>query len=125
MSNTKVTVTFSRLVVDDCAGDTSMIEPNSGNYKGLPPEYITKYEAQDAERLAAYYKGEWHFIGIRAVATIKVAHVCSTTSYQIKSAGLWGIESDSGEGYLNEVYQEECEQLRADIEAMKQAEFKS
>ena len=49
MSNTRVTVTFSRLVTEDDDNSFYMSMLNSGNYKGLLAEEIAKYEAQDAD----------------------------------------------------------------------------
>lgn len=124
MSEVKVTVTFKREECNDNDADISHLQDTHDNYKGLPANEIEKYAAQDAARLKAYYVGDWHMIGIRAVATIWVQREGYRTNYTLESPGLWGIESDSGEEYLNEVYAEECATLRADIEAMATAEFK-
>ena len=74
----------------------------------------------DQERLEAYKRGDWHTIGIRAVATVTIHDAVNRCTHQHKltSCGLWGIESDSGEEYLASVFAEEREQLRADIQAM-------
>lgn len=72
----------------------------------------------DPERVKAYRAGQWHFIGIRAKAVIDVIRQGYTTQYEFESAGLWGIESDSDESYLQEVFREECHQLKSDIEAI-------
>jgi len=117
MSDTKVTVTFSRQEMDDDSPDLSYLEQDCFND---PKEGKPNY---GFERLAAY-GGDWHMIGIRAVATIWVQRVGYQANYTIKSHGLWGIESDSEESYLQSVYKEECSQLQADIAAMGAAEFK-
>lgn len=106
---TKVTVTFTReTVVDDDDGDTS---------------YLC-----DATRLAAYRRGDWSFIGIRAKATIRIdydqGHGRYSSFHELTSPGLYGIESDSDESYLAQRYQEECDALKSDIQAMAHAEFK-
>jgi hypothetical protein len=125
MSDIKVTVTFKREEVEDYNAGVSYLEHTASNYAGCTPDEIAKYVAQDRDRLAAYHRGDWHMIGIRAVATIWISRPGYSTCYTLESPGVWGIESDSGEDYLNEVYQEECAQLRDDIEAFKLAGLKS
>lgn len=119
MSQPKVTVTFKRQETDDSDSDVSYLEPGGRGRIGTKAE-----QAADAERLAAYRKGDWHMIGIRAVATIWVQRDSYRTNYEITSPGLWGIESDSEESYLQSVYKEECSILQTDIAAMGAAEFK-
>lgn len=121
----KVTVTFKREEMDDDVADISYLQDTAGNYEGCTLEEITDNVAKDSARLQAYYNGDWRMIGIRAVATIWIQRPGYQTNYTLESSGLYGIESDSGEEYLNEVYAEECSQLREDIEAMKTAEFQS
>lgn len=118
MSEVKVTVTFSRQEMVDESPDLSYLEQDCFN----------DTEAKEGlARIEAYKRGDWHMIGIRAVATIWVQRYLPNyrTQHTMESAGLWGIESDSEESYLQSVYKEECSQLQADIEAMKTAEFKS
>ena len=82
-----------------------------------PLDYLFQdpnYRTEDQARLDAWRNGEWHFVGIRARATIKIPHGinphCWITS-ELLSPGLWGIESDSGDEYFLQVYQEEREVL--------------
>jgi hypothetical protein len=125
MNTTKVKVTFSREVLEDCDGDTSYLTQDYAEVEDVVER--EKYKAQDAARLAT--RGtDWHFIAIRAKALIRIDHYTGDqlrVSYfhELTSNGLYGIESDSGESYFAEVFEDECAQLRADIEAMKQAEF--
>lgn len=121
MSNTKptVTITFRRLEADDDSPDVSYLKDTADNYKGCTAEEIDKYVAQDMERYKAWCNDEWHMIGIRARATIIIRYAQYATSYELDSPGLWGIESDSGAEYLESVFQDECDILRADIEALK------
>ena len=67
--------------------------------------YLQQY---DKKRLEAYYNNEWHFVGIQAVAEIRIDGLLQT----INSGGLWGIESDSSDEYFDEVFEEEKEQLK-------------
>lgn len=75
----------------------------------------TSYLEQDGfeDRLAEYKRGEFGFIGIRAMVHVKVPSQSGdfSTMVPIESAGLWGIEDDSGADYLKSVYAEECDEL--------------
>lgn len=122
MSNVKVTVTFKRQDMDDDSPDLSHLEQAYDDV--ADPSERAGYRRADLARLTAYYQGHWHMIGIRAVATIWVQRDNYRTNYEITSPGLYGIESDSEESYLQSVYKEECSVLQSDIAAMGAAEFK-
>lgn len=97
-----VTITYERLsIADTCTSPDD-------------------FECYDADRIAAWNRGEWGFIGIRARAIVAVVRNGSGTYYTLDSAGLWGIEDDSGEAYLAEVFQEERDALEADLKALAQ-----
>lgn len=124
---TKVTVEFHRETTTDpyTHDDFSFLE---GSYLDVAdPVERQRYLDSDAERMAAYRRGDWHFIGIRAKAIVWVSHgvfgYC--TNYALESVGLYGIESDSGEEYLQEVFKEECDSLLADIRAFGSATVRS
>lgn len=65
------------------------------------------------DRLAAYERGDFHFVGIRASVEIEIPHGTDGTRIlqTITSPGLWGIESDSGDTYMQEVFRDECDIL--------------
>lgn len=66
------------------------------------------FEARAAERKATYGEpGGWQMIGVRAKAEIVVNDICEC----VTSAGLWGIEDDSDESHIANVYVEELRQL--------------
>lgn len=71
--------------------------------------YLEQDEFQD--RLEAYNRGSFYYVGIKATAEIVIPvgdlHILQT----ITSGGLWGIESDSGEEYIRETADEEIKQL--------------
>ena len=115
---TKVTVTFSRVIEPDTNPDLSFLEQD---YADLPEELRAIYKAQDKMRLEEYEEGAWEMVGVRAKATIAINHGHSITTYTLTSPGVWGVESDSGEEHLREMYETECDVLRADIEALRQA----
>ena len=52
-------------------------------------------------------KGEFEFVGIRAAVELPIPFGKDRILTRIESPGLWGIESDSGEDYLESVFQEE------------------
>lgn len=71
------------------------------------------YADQDRARLDAYNRGTWWMIGIKAVATIHIPLGDGVSNIQtIESAGLWGIESDSGDDYLQEVGKGQVEEVK-------------
>lgn len=75
-----------------------------------PNDYLFQdpdYKEEDQARLDAFNSGDWHMLGILVRAELVVNGVPQT----IQSPGLWAIESDSGNDYLNEVAGDEYEQL--------------
>lgn len=82
-------------------------------------------EGVSLDRIDAWIKGEWYYVGIRARATVHIVRNGIRTIYNLESAGLWGIESDAGDNYFNEVYREERESLLADMIAFARFEVVS
>ena len=70
----------------------------------------TSYLEQDGfeDRLAAFERGAFHFLGVRAEAEVLI----ESTTQTLTSGGLWGIESDSTDDEIVNVAVEEYEQLR-------------
>ncbi len=81
------------------------------DWDSSPRDYLfqdPEYQEQDQERLEAWERGDWSFIGIQAKATIRVpAGGTSFAIYTLTSPGLWSVEDDSGEEYLNSIFEEE------------------
>jgi len=95
-------VQFARLIVDDISeGTCSYLEQ---------PEF--------ADRLAAYERGDFNFVGVQAQARCMVVRDQVGTLFNIESPGLWGIESDSGEDYFNEIYAEQLAELKDMLAAL-------
>lgn len=99
--------------VPDYDPDLSYLEQD---YKdpNITAEEAAEMRAQDAERLAAYNRGEWYCVGVRAIAEIVIPTSVEggwIIKSKIVSPGLWGIESDSEDGYLEEIGKEELAQL--------------
>lgn len=63
---------------------------------------------QDYQRSESYNNGDWHMMGLRAVATIQVGD----SLQRITSAGVYGVESDSDREHILELYREELAALK-------------
>ena len=96
----------------------------SGNYLdsadklkgGLTPAVVAKYVQEDYRRMETLHRGDWLYIGIIAKAEVQLnGH---STVQVLRSGGLWGVESDSGDKYLTGVASEELGALRAELEAI-------
>jgi hypothetical protein len=115
-------VHFERVIEIDEFPDLSWLEPDSGRYADVEDaEERERYQAQDAERLAAYYAGAWEMTGVRAKVTMHVPIGGNSFAvYTLTSPGLWGVESDADENYLAEVYREQCAELAQAVWQMGQ-----
>lgn len=89
-------------------------KPYAGGEKEGTKEYC-KYGKQDFARMEGLNRGDWHFMGIIAKANVQLSK--DSPIQQIRSGGLWGIESDSGEKYLKEIEQEQLAELKKELEA--------
>jgi hypothetical protein len=67
---------------------------------------------QDYSRMTSLDDGQWHYIGIQAVAHISTPDGFGYTEQVVRSGGLWGIESDSDKEYIAEIEQEQLAELR-------------
>jgi hypothetical protein len=75
-------------------------------------EEVRKYVRQDYDRMESLDRGDWCFIGIRAQAQVQTG---SAIVQDITSGGLWGIESDSGREYIEEVIRKELANLKTEL----------
>jgi hypothetical protein len=93
----------------DRPGHRYFIAAMSGEETGNPDSV-----EQDYQRMEAYNNGEWYMAGIRAVAevTCPVGNGNSRIE-RLSSGGLWGIESDSDMG---DIEQEQLDDLREHLE---------
>jgi len=80
-------------------------------------------QAADRARLAAYVHGQWAYIGVMAAAEIRIPYGKDFIVTEIESPGLWGIESDSDEDYLNSVFEDEKKTLLDMLESLKTFEM--
>src|SRR5688572_5504138 len=74
-----------------------------------PTDDMTQEERARAQaRLNALERGDWEFIGIRAVAHLEIPIDADTRAmHTIASPGLWSIESDTPDDQLREIGREE------------------
>ena len=70
------------------------------------------------DRLAAYQRDEFGFVGIRVSCTLHIPHGSVWILQEITSPGLWGIEDDSGEDYIAEVVLDETAVIRSMLEEL-------
>jgi hypothetical protein len=92
---------FRRIERTDEYPDTSWLDDDAGR-----------------ERLDAFREGTWHLIGIQASANVLIPLGSHFVTQTVTSPGLFGIESDSDEAYLDEVFAEECASLAAMLSAI-------
>lgn len=83
--------------------------------EGLTEEDVRQYVQQDYERMESLHRGNWAYIGLRAVAKVQLT---GDLTQEFSSGGLYGIESDSDKDYIQEVEQEELFQLRKELVAV-------
>lgn len=128
MSRAQVTITM------ECAQDDRGDRPDDNDEDFWPSKdpdaadyvFSENYETQmelAQERMNAWRNGEWEYIGVRAVADIKVPYGRDWITTRIKSPGLWGIESDAGADYLAEVFEEEKATLFEMLASLKEFEL--
>jgi hypothetical protein len=120
-----VTITFERVTLpDETAGRPDEMDegfwpsrdPNAAGY--VLPENFDAEQARAQARMKAFDAGEWEYVGVIARAHIAVPiGGGSFTTFQVESAGLWGVESDAGE-YLDSVFKEEKAALVRQLKAL-------
>lgn len=107
MATKRAQIEIRRELVPDLDPDTSYLEQEGWE-----------------DRLDQYRRGVFLFCGVRAVATIAIPYGHDWITTEISSPGLWGIEDDSGEDYLNEVFEEERRILIDMLDSMSDYEIK-
>lgn len=104
-------------------GNFQYFNSASVDLKHNTPEENRKYAEQDYNRMQAYNRGVWCFMGIRAEAEVMPnTHSDGNGKWhgvwhKITSGGLWGIESDSDAEYIAEVEQQELASLKDELRA--------
>jgi hypothetical protein len=81
-----------------------------GEEPGTPTYY--EYGLANYHRMEAYEASDWKMVGVYAVAEIVTD---SGLRQEIRSGGLWGIESDSDESYFAQVEADEIAELWVEL----------
>jgi hypothetical protein len=94
-------------------------DPNAAGY--VEPDKFDSELAKAHERMDAFERGDWQYVGVRVRAVISLPMGGgSFVEYTLTSPGLWGVESDCAD-YIAEVAEEEKAQLLAHIADMGEA----
>lgn len=105
-----------RWTLDEDA-DTSYL---TQEYESESPEDRAKYKEQDAVRLAAYHRDEWSYLCCAVEIQIKTAQNWAVPT-TVGRAYLFGIESDSGDGYMRSVENEQISEAFGDLALTRKA----
>jgi len=109
----KPTIRSANIVHEDDADQyPDTLEECRSNYRGCSEGEITEYLRQDAERIDAFNRAGWYYIGVYVECETLAAGIIQ----RFRTPGLWGIESDSDAPYLNGVAQDEFAILRDQLE---------
>jgi hypothetical protein len=73
------------------------------------------YAEEERNRLEAFHLGAWQMMG--CYATAELLNTRTRVVHRIRTAGLWGIESDSDESYKASVESEELDALNEELAA--------
>lgn len=95
------------------------LDVDDAGYIGPNPtrSYQEQMDAANA-RYQAFCNDDWEYVGVIAEAQVYIPIGGSSyTIHTFKSAGVWGVESDSRE-YLAELYKEQKAELLAQLEAL-------
>lgn len=89
----------------------------------LTPEDIRKYTREDYNRMESLSRGDWSFVGIRAEAEVISTVQESGSNWHgviqtVSSGGLYGIESDAEDSYLESVERDELDNLKSELVAL-------
>jgi hypothetical protein len=113
---------------DDSAGapDTMQdgfwpsLDPEDAGFigEGKTAADLKRERAKAQLRMNRWTGDAWHYVGVVARAVVFIpAGGQSFRVLDLRSAGLWGIESDAG-AYLREVYEEQKADLRRELDAL-------
>jgi len=85
----------------------------AGHSRGVAEEMARRQARDDFERMEGY-GSSWSMVGIEAEAVVKyrIGNRGDWRLETLTSGGLWGIESDSGRDYFEQVFRDELTDLR-------------
>lgn len=99
------------------------LDPEDAGFigEGKTAADLKREKAKARLRYNRWLGDAWHYVGVVARAVVFIpAGGQSFRVLELRSAGLWGIESDSG-SYLRDVYEEQREELRAELATLAAA----
>lgn len=106
-----------------CDGFYPSLDREDAGWIGDNPERSFEEQMEDAnQRIRDWENDVWEYVGVVAVAHLLIP--IGGGSFRImtlKSGGLWGIESDSGDDYLAEVFEEQKDDLLAELKTLGEA----
>ncbi len=102
----------------DTDPDLSYLEQD---YYEDTPEDRAKYRKQDAERLKAYNRGNWHMLGIAVEIRKQTSSNWANGGLEVGRASVWGFESDSDESFLKSEEENITAEAWAEVGRLKQA----
>ncbi len=108
-------------VVPDSDGDYSWLEQTPAQLGSLETAVGSLGTAVwNRRRLNALRNGDWWFVGVRVVVDVAMVNLRGGTenTFTLDSAGLWGIESDSGAEYFAQVAADEWGELAPQLLAL-------
>lgn len=75
-------------------------------------------ECYSDEDIAAYNRGDWRYIGIYTTVTVLVPLGGASFVLEFDGPGCWGIESNSGNTYLQEIGDDQIHEVRIVLAAL-------
>lgn len=121
-----VSIRWEMVQLDDDAQDAPderqdgfwpSLDPDDAGYIGADdPAEFDHLMAAAQQRMDDWRADRWNYVGVIARAHVAVPiGGGSFTHFSLDSAGLWGIESDSGADYFAEVFEDEKAQVIANL----------
>ena len=92
---------------------------NEYRYFNLNISFITENSRatqleDNYQRMEAYNRQDWHMVGVIAVVVIELE---DGDTEEIRSSGIWGVDSDSAADHMNELGDEQIQELFYELKA--------
>lgn len=103
-----------------CDGYWPSLDPMDAGWigEGATAADLKRQKARAQLRYNRWLGDQWRYVGVVAVARVFIpVGGRSFRVLELESAGLWGIESDSG-AYLREVYADQQRELMEQLETL-------
>lgn len=110
------TVIVSREI--DMDPDMSYLEQD---YSDCTPEEQEQYKEQDRQRIAAYNRGEWYYVGVCVSIRKQTKSNWADGGLEVGRASVWGTESDSEESHFAELEQDMIREAFAEVARLREA----